>query len=230
MVCRAVSISTGSFSWAFTLLLLAVPASAQETDPELKALIPDSAVADPEAWAKAAPQTALPAQLQIAPNSPMAQDSGFRLPWPDEPFELAPVLALEPDPDQIEALAAQANEPEVQRDSGDVQRLSPQLSLIFPADPAVLPDRAALTQRFAALSAIQRLSNDSEDSTAQLSARARTDGDLLRRLLRIYGYYDGAVEQVISGIEAGAGSTGAKASVRFIVTPGPRYHFGAAQA
>jgi translocation and assembly module TamA len=199
-------------------------ASAQETDPELKALIPDAAVADPEGWAKAPPPVALPEGPQPEPNSPLAQDSQFRLPWPDEPFELPPLLALEPDPDQVAALAAQANEPVVMRDSGAVLQVSPQLALVFPTDPASFVDRDGFTQRFAALSNTQRLSNASEDNAAQLAARARTDGDLLRRLLRIYGYYDATVEQTITGLEAGNAS--ARPTISFRITPGPRFRFG----
>ena len=219
-------------------LLLANPAYAQnrDTDAELKALIPDAALDDPEAWAKApvpAEATPLPdaPQPQLEPNSPMAEDGQIRLPWPDETFTIPELVSLEPDPDIAAALAAEANAPLPQRIEGEVLRLSSRLALVFPSDPAMMPMRRAFADRFAALSTVKRLSGEGEDNIAQLSARARTDGNLLRRMLRIYGYYDGEVVQTIGAIEPGgdtsAAATAASPGVRFDIAPGPRYRFGA---
>ena len=215
-------------------LLLARPAFAQSRDSEaeLKALIPDSAVADPDAWAKAPPpsdglvtQTApLP---QLDPNSPMAEDGGIHLPWPDEQFTVPELVSLEPDPDLAEALKAGQGEPLPERVEGDVQQISRRLALVFPADPAVMPMRGVFAERFAALSTIKRLAGEGDDNVAQLSARARTDDNLLRRLLRIYGYYDAEVTQTISAIEPGAAVASSAPSIRFDIAPGPRYRFGA---
>ena len=215
-------------SAVYAALLLATPALAQnrETDAELKALIPDAAIDNPEAWAKAAaPAGEAPAQInlqpQLEPNSPLVEDGQIRLPWPDETFTVPALVSLEPDPDIAEALKADANAPPSQRIDGDVVRLSSQLALVFPADPASMPMRRSFADRFEALSTVQRLSGEGEDNAAQLSARARTDGNLLRRLLRIYGYYDGEVTQTIE-----AGETAKSASVQFEIAPGPRYRFG----
>ena len=212
-------------------LLLATPAYAQnrDTDAELKALIPDSALDDPEAWAKVPspaepPPGAPPSQLE--PDSPMAEDGRIRLPWPDESFAIPELVSLEPDPDIAAALAAEAAVPQPQRIEGELLRLSPRLALVFPSDPAIMPMRRTFADRFAALSTVKRLSGEGEDNIAQLSARARTDGNLLRRMLRIYGYYDGEVIQTIGAIEPD-GNTSASPSVRFEISPGPRYRFGA---
>ncbi len=217
------------------LLLLTAPAYAQtrETDAELKALIPDSAVEDPEAWAKAQPQPDAaspppPANPpELSPTSPLAEDGSFRLPWPDEQFELPALVSLEPDPDLAETLAAQAEDLPTRRDEADMLRITPQLTLAFPPGLTTFPDRYAFAERFAALSAIERLSGEGEGNPAQLAARARTDGALLARMLRIYGYYDAEVEQTISAIGEGEAAASAKPAVRFDITPGPRYRFGA---
>ena len=216
-------------------LLLASPAWAQNRDAEaeLKALIPDSAIDNPDAWAKA-PPPAEPARqasdtattTQIDPNSPMAEDGSIHLPWPDEQFTVPQLVSLEPDPDLAEALKAGQGEPLPDRVEGDVQQISRRLALVFPADPAVMPMRDVFAERFAALSTIKRLSGESDDNVAQLTARARTDDNLLRRLLRIYGYYDAEVTQTISAIEPGAAAAASAPSIRFEISPGPRYRFG----
>ncbi len=224
-------------------LLLASPAFAQnrDTDAELRALIPDSALDNPDAWAKVpspaaveagaepAPQQITP-QPQLDPNSPMAEDGHIHLPWPDEQFTIPELVSLEPDPDIAEALLAAANAPVPERIEGDVLRISPRLALVFPSDSAVMPMRRDFADRFAALSTVRRLSGAGgelgEDNVAQLSARARTDGDLLRRMLRVYGYYDAEVSQTIGAIEPG-GDASASPAVRFDIAPGPRYRFGA---
>ena len=217
-------------------LLLSSPALAQNRDSEaeLKALIPDSAVADPDAWAKAPPpaEATKPAAdasaaPQLDPNSPMAEDGQIHLPWPDEQFTVPVLVSLEPDPDIAEALNAGQGEPLPERIEGDVQQISERLALVFPADPAVMPMRNEFAERFAALSMIKRLSGEGDDNVAQLSARARTDDNLLRRLLRIYGYYDAEVTQVISAIEPDAAAASSAPSIRFDISPGPRYRFGA---
>ncbi len=212
------------------LALLAAPALAQprDSDAELKALIPDTAVENPEIWAKvpapaAGPQ---PDAAVIDPASPLAQDSQFRLLWPDDDFALPELVSLEPDPDIAEALKVDGLAPLPERVEGDEVRVSPQLVLAFPADPASFPVRQAFVERFAALSTVERLSGDSADNAAQLAARARSDGNLLRRMLRIYGYYDGEVIQTISSIELGEVAAARLPSVRFDVSPGPRYRFG----
>ena len=186
-----------------SLLLSTMPAAAQDrgSDAELRELIPDSAVQTPEAWAQS-PDTA-PIDPQPEPQSPLADDGGFRLPWPEQQLELPELVSLEPDVDAAQALAMELDEVPVLREAGSVVQISPQLSLAFPADPARFPERGAFVDRFKALSAIEQLSGDGEDNAAQLGVRARTDSDLLRRLLRIHGYYDAEIEQTVSGIVPG---------------------------
>ncbi len=241
MACRA---DRNSIAWSIegrllaalsaALLITTVPASAQnrDTDAELEALIPDSALDRPGDWAKAAAppstQTA-PDQLsetQLEATSPLAEDSGFRLAWPEEPFELPALVALEPDPDIAEALKAQAAELPMQAEAGVVEQVSPALSLVFPADPAYFPEREEMVDRFKSLSAIEQLSGQGEDNAAQLAVRARTDSDLLRRLMRIYGYYDAEIVQTVSSIEAGKEEASSRPAVRFDIVPGARYRFG----
>jgi translocation and assembly module TamA len=230
---------------AAALLFVSTHGQAQEqqTDAELEQLIPDAAVADPEAWSNSPPAAPAPTPSQTpqqlepasqerslpAPeaDSPLASDSSFRLPWPDAQFELPAVLALEPDPDLAASLAAQPEALPAVRDGGEVVSVAPELSLAFLGNVSSFPDRDKFVARFAELSAIKRLSGEGENSVSQLAARARTDSDLLRRLLRINGFYNASVEQTISGIETGQGSAAntAKLLIRFDVNPGPLYRF-----
>ncbi len=221
------------------LLFISTQLQAQErqTDAELEQLIPDSAVSDPETWAKSPLQAQSQTQpiLQQKPyvppeaDSPLTSDSSFRLPWPDEQFELPAVVALEPEPDLADAQQAEPEVLAAARDGRDAFSVSPELSLAFLGNAGSIADRDKFVARFAELSAIKRLSGEGENNASQLGARARTDSDLLRRLLRISGYFDSTVEQTISGIEVGqgtaAGAASARPSIRFDISPGPLYHF-----
>ena len=210
------------------MLLAAEPARqpAPGSDAELEALIPDAAVRDPQTWAGSPapdPQTPPPANMVapqpgLEPSSPMAGDADFRLPWPDEALALPELVSLTPDPDMAPLLAEDAQLPATERIEGDELRVSSRLMLVVPADPTGLPMRKALAERFAALSAIERLSGEGSDSPAQLAARARSDGTLLRRLLRSYGYFDAEVVQTIG--DPGRGE------VRFQIDPATRYSIG----
>lgn len=234
MVCRAGKIN---IAWLIdrplagalgaSLLLISSPAPAQDrsTDAELKELIPDRAVVDPEAWAQVPAPAPVAIDPQPEPESPLAEDGGFRLPWPDQQLDLPELVGLEPDAESI-ALATQSNEVAGLRDAGQVEQISPQLALVFPGDPTRFPERSAFAKRFSSLSAIEQLSGEGEDNAAQLGARARTDSDMLRQLLRIYGYYDAEIEQTVSGIVPGQDAAVVKPSVRFTIDPGALYHFG----
>lgn len=214
-------------------LLIVQPVQAQHrsTDAELEDLIPDSAIDQPEEWANqnAPPQEQVQGEV-LDPTSPMADDSEFTVEWPGDDFTLPPVVSLEPDPDLAEAFAADMEEPPPTAPEGDALRISKRLTLVFPADPEAFPEREEFEERFKQLSAIENLKGEGDDSFAQLAVRARSDRDLLDRLLRIYGYYDADVTQSISAIEAGKDEAKADhptGKVRFDITPGVRYAVGA---
>lgn len=205
---------------AAALFWFASPALAQQqaADPDLEALIPDSAVQDPEVWARGQPapaDTSTPAAPELDPASPLSGTSGITLPWPEEALDL-PQLAMPEvpgEPDQAESeLAAEALPA---RPSGETVTVSERVLLAFPAGQDALPVRAAIEQRFRSLSAVENLSGQAGDSPAQIAVRARSDRDLLVRLLRTYGYYNADVSQTIEG-----------ARVRYDVVPGVRYRFG----
>ncbi len=191
-------------------------------DDALKALIPDSAVADPEAWAKVGDAPVAP-EVALDPAAPLADIAGFTVAWPDAAEQLPALVSLEPDPDLAGMLAADAAEDAA---AADPVRVAKGLTVVFPADAATFPERAEFESRFPNLSTIQQLGS-SNATIAQLAARARADRDLLTRLLRIYGYYDGEVTQTVAGGDAANGTTDLAAGVRFDVTPGARYRFGA---
>ena len=212
-------------AFALTLQPVAVLAQSTQTDPELEALIPDSAVQNPEEFAKVqapAQPSDLPA---VDPASPLSDNAGFTLPWPDEELKLPALVSLEPDPDVAAALAALEGLPKDGMPEGDLTRISSRLTLAFPVDPAQFPEREEFEKRFKGLSTLESLGGG-EEEVGQIGVRARADRELLSKLLRIYGYYDGDVIQTISGIEPGDEKAGKAAGVRFDVAPGPRYKFG----
>jgi translocation and assembly module TamA len=206
------------------LLLAATPGAAQplDTDLRLEELIPDSAIADPEDFARSrVPDDAPPVP---DPGAPLADLPGLDLPWPDIDFSLPAFVSLEPEPDVDEALAAIGELPERQVAMGETVRISDDLSLVFPADPTLFPEQDEFVERFQGLSTVESLDGD-DDNAAQVGVRARADQDLLQRLLRVYGYYDGEVRQEIVGLDL-ARPDEDDPEVRFNVVPGPRYSFG----
>lgn len=151
------------------------------------------------------------------------------VPWPDEDLPMPVVVALEPDPDLAETFAADMTEPPPVVLEGDEEHISKYLTLVFPANPTAFPERRDFQQRFERMSAIENLQGEGEDSFAQLAVRARSDRELLVRLLRVYGYYGGDVSQSISAIQPGSGEAKSHESgkVRFDIVPGVRYRVGA---
>jgi translocation and assembly module TamA len=221
---------------AAVVLTLAGPFAAtrsdaqdRDADPELEAMIPDAALDNPEEWSKGAPSqpanVAQPVNVapELDPNSPLAELPGFSLPWPED-AELPELVSLEPDPDVAQTLAEM--EQLSAAPQGEVAQISKHLSLVFPSDLAAFPDRVPFEARFRELSTLEQL-GDNDDTIAQLSVRARTDRDLLQRLLRDYGYYDGSVTQTVSGSEPDKEANVHAVNVRFDIVPGERYHFGA---
>lgn len=216
-------------------LVLASPAFAQAAaEPGLKDLIPDSAVANPEAWAgqgsadAAAPPVAPAAEPD--PSSPLAELPGITVPWPDGAAAQPALASLPAEPDTAEALAqAQAiapASPEFAAGKGEEVRVSDHLALVFPADLATFPERDEFLGRFKALSALERLDSD-KDTIAQVAARARADRELLAQLLRIYGYYGAVVSQTVGNGDLASAQPETDVAVRFDVLPGARFRFGA---
>ena len=91
----------GKLFGAALALLWTSPLAAQSaaTDARLKELIPDTAVADPQAWARAAtpapPSGPDPGDLK--PDSPMSDLPGIELAWPDTALALPSLPSLAPE-------------------------------------------------------------------------------------------------------------------------------------
>lgn len=214
----------GRLALAAALVVCAQPLAAQshKTDPELEALVPDAALDHPDAWVQQGQPPANPATT-LDPNSPLADLPGIDLAWPDAGFQLPALASLPPDPDVEQSLAQIDSIAPAPRAQGVEEKISSRLALTFPAGPEAFPERAAFTKRFEALSVVKSLGND-EDSAAQLTARAKADRELLVRLLRIYGYYDGEVYQSVAGIvPTGDEAKTVSPKVRFAIIPGARY-------
>jgi translocation and assembly module TamA len=204
--------------------VLAQPAAAQDrtTLPELEGLIPDSAVENPQDWAKqGVPPTAAPADsAEPQPDTPLADLPLITVPWPEQ-LQLPELAPLTPDP-TIQFAEPEASLPGLRE--GEEVRVSSDLLLVFPTDAAQFPERDDFVSRFKQLSTIEHY--DDNGSVARLAAQARQDEDLLERMLRVYGYYDALVLRNVSGGEAGQETT-TRPSVRFDILPGKQYAFGA---
>lgn len=235
------------------LLLLGGPvqavAQSLQADQDLEALIPDSAVQNPDTWAvdtDAARTGAPPAMLvdEIEADTAMPDIPGMTIAWPDG-SELPTIepLSSDPDIDVAEAsteAAVDALPGQEETDSGvgakladaDIERVGKQVELAFPRGADAIPDHGAIAERFAGLSALKSFDDD-EDNLAQIVRRARTDRELLVNILRIHGYYDAQVYQSLGGFSAPADGEAAgpidveKVVVRFDLQPGPQYRFGA---
>ncbi len=232
----------------------AAPSSAFGPAPELvpvpnslDELIPEGALADPEAWAaagvnggvngaEAASQTAEgDAIAGVIPAADPAVDAVFAEFVLEEPVPL-------PADAQAEALAAidapvLASLPELAE-----TRVDSTLVLALPAAPELFPEKGDFVARFKDLSTLRAL-GEGEESAPQVAARARADEELLGDILRTYGYYGGEVLRQLSGgrrdsargvgdasaaqtAEAEAEAASREPSVRFDIIPGPRYSFG----
>ena len=234
------------------LILAPVPAFAQDrdADKELEDLIPDSALDNPEQWAlenpavQGADAEAPLVVEEFDPAAPLAELPEFQLAWPDA-GELPKIDPLSPDPDiqlaqdqvegAVEALPGAlpgaggelADAPRIADPA--IERIGRQVELAFPNADAAFPERDDFAERFAGLSNLKRLSSDEGENIAQLARRARTDRELLLKMLRVYGYYDAEVYQTLGGLsEDGSGEQSGQADlkkvvVRFDVLPGPQY-------
>nr|WP_166177187.1 BamA/TamA family outer membrane protein [Altererythrobacter segetis] len=202
--------------------VLVQPVAAQDrnTLPELEQLIPDSAVDNPEDWAKqGVPSEAVP-QPDVQPDTPLADLPLITVPWPEQ-LELPQLAPLTPEPD-IQFAEPEAPLPQLRE--GEEVRLSSELLLVFPNEAAQFPEREAFVRRFKQLSTIEQY--DDNGSAARLAAQARQDQDLLERMLRVYGYYDALVMRNVS-VGDREQTKAARPTVRFDILPGKQYAVGA---
>ena len=218
-----------------------VPGAPQgDGESVLTGLIPDSAVAKPDDWAKAAlPPAALPplpgqpvSSAPLSPSSPMAELRGFSVAWPDKTLDLPELAALPSDgqsiapPPSLTTLtlapgggAKGGEQPGVER----LDRLAAgRVVLAWHTESGSIPERPELETRFRGLSSLQAKPGKEADDLAQFAVRAAADRDVLVRLLRVYGYYDAEVSQTL---ESAPGKSAQLA--RFDIVPGMRYRFGA---
>ena len=216
----------GSGLAAFALLLAPLPLHAQprESDAALEALIPDSAIDNPDTWvaetsaARSNPDGVLadPAGLvadaaaeALDPASPLAPLSDVELAWPDA-SDLPELEPLSPEPDiqlaqeaaeaELAAIGVAPGEEAPRLADAQVEKLGKGVELAFGS--ADFAAREAVRNRFAELSSLRRLRDD-DDTIAQLARRARADRDLLLKTLLVYGYYDAEVYQSLGGLEPG---------------------------
>jgi translocation and assembly module TamA len=207
----------------------ALLAQDRQAPPGLEDLIPDSAVDDPEGWAREGVEPEARASAEqapaIDPASPLVDDPAIEVAWPDQ----APIPRPEPLAGDEEIEFAQIDReffrggPEM-----EVVSLGPELALGFPTDEDAFPMRDAFADRFEALSTVEELQDDDvDDNIAQLAARAREDEELLGQLLQVYGYYDAEVIRIVGAPGRRGAADGAGAQVRFDIVPGERYSFGA---
>jgi len=226
-------------------LLGAGQAAAQqrEADPDLRALIPDAAVADPAGWARGAvapdapvvvapdvgsavAKDAADAAAVLRPDSPLDNIPGLTLDWPEEEAFVPPVEALAPDAATAQELAQAVSglgqgglpQPVAERET---VLASGRARLVWPLETP-FPERESLEIRFRSLSALQGVSARDADAMAQIVVRGASDGKLIEQLLRIYGYYDGEVTQTLIN-----GKGGGAEAIRFDIQPGQRYRLGA---
>ena len=207
-------------------------AQDRNANSELEALIPDEAIDDPESWAAdgVPPEEPSPIDgpdpfagenIDLAPESPLADVPGLTIEWPD-PLELPDAEQI---PDDGSAEFAQDNPLEAGPLLIDPQvvKLTDQLELAFPSEEGAFPQQDDFVDQFQMLSSIEAY-GDTKTNVGQLGARAREDEEILNRLLRAYGYYDGEIIREV-GPNLIEGSDD-RPQVRFNVLPGERFRFG----
>lgn len=207
--------------------LAASPVAAQQAEPSLEDLIPDSAVENPVEWAQQGEPGGQPAEpvVEVDPSSPLADLPAIDVPWPDD-LELPQLAPLEPDDSIQFADMEDATNPRPALVDADVVRVTDELVLAFPPDDAAFPQQVEFAERFGNLSTIAELDTD-DDNVAQLAARAKADQALLDTMMRVYGYYDAQVVRSVASIQPGDDNAGSRPEVRFDIIPGARYRFGA---
>lgn len=229
---------------AFVLHPEGAAAQSRDADQALEQLIPDAALENAESWAldtDAAREPAPPATALEGLDEPEPL-AGVTLPWPDDEA-LAEVQPLTPDPDievaQQQADAAVDRLPGEQEDSdlgrgapyladARVEKVGDQVELAFPANHD-FARHDEMVERFAGLSALRALDDD-DDNLGQLTRRARSDRELILRIMRIYGYYDAEVYQTLGGLQAPAARAAADAAAAQGTAPPTANAAGAAPA
>ena len=207
-------------------------AQDREAPPSLEDLIPDSAIDAPEAWAEQVGDDVAPApppediETDDLPepdfDSPLEEFPPPPLDLPDE-APLAPVEELDPEDFDFAELGEELKDPFA---DAEVERLSAFLELAFPTDRALFPIRDEFIDRYQSLSAVEEFDADNKN-LATISARAKSDEELLTTLLRAYGYYDSQVVRSVAGALPGDEAAAVRPTVRFAIVPGERYRFGA---
>ena len=240
-------------TWALLLAGAAVSlaptlahAQSLDADPELEELIPDAAVADPEAWAMDTEAARTPVPDEVDPDTPMT-DTGFSLPWPDATDFKVELQEIEIDPELEQLLSRESGRPAAdlalpgmaeRGGEGDAEeealvetRLSKRIVLSHPSSFAEFGQFDEFIARFEGLSDIETL-RDGDDNFAQLANRAEEDASLLSDMLAVYGFYDADVRQRVETPPAGEGSGEDGAVVAsdsryvFTIDPGERYRYG----
>jgi translocation and assembly module TamA len=206
-----------------TVLVQPLAAQDRNTLPELETLIPDSAIDNPEDWAKkgVTPDATQNNQAQVQPDTPLADMPLITVPWPDK-LDVPEVAPLTPEPG-IE-FAEPERQPRGPREGTEV-RVADELLLVFPADATQFAERDAFVDRFKSLSTVVQYKD--EGSAARLAAQARQDQALLERMLRVYGYYDALVFRSVTGGDGDHKTGSGQPSVRFDIIPGKQYSVGA---
>ena len=234
----------GGVACAQTAPVAAAPVEPEKpavdtSDADLRALIPDSARANPEDWARQAPVAAPPAATSpaapspiasppadntpLSATSPLADLADFTLGWPKPDLKLPPLDSL---PRESEALAAldaleqkEATAPVLVDHAPPVVGKHGELAHYTLEWSTRIPEGAALEARFHDLSALETTATKDQE-LPQVAVRAITDRQTLERLLRIYGYYNAEVLQIGDATAAG------DAPVVYEIIPGTRYRFG----
>ena len=146
------------------------------------------------------------AAAAAAPASAGADAPAVIAPAPLDPELLAPLVPL----DRFSVTA--------QRPQGEAPKRAPAIGYKLTVTGL---DTVGLTKRFLSLSSL-RSGRSKAANTAQIAARARQDVQLIVRLLKSNGYYDGAADLAITPAANATGAVG----VTLAATPGPLYHLG----
>ncbi len=154
----------------------------------------------------------------LDPNSPMAPLPGLGVDWPDLAKPDAALGNLPTEPGVVGAPASTAIAASAATTDATGDR-----RYVVTLDGLDGIAAAGLRERFDTLSALHQ-DVGKPANIAQIDRRARADADLLRDLLRAYGYYDAEVDTRV-GNQAGPATGTPKLQVTLVAAPGPAYSF-----